>query len=74
MWILCGFSPIFNEFQNKVNAFSKEKRRLEDEDKKQKGKVEAYNEISTSLAKGIIPLSIYIPDEKTMEEMINDKW
>jgi DNA sulfur modification protein DndD len=38
MWILCGFSSIFKEYQEKVNVFSKEKRRIEDEDKKQKGK------------------------------------
>jgi DNA sulfur modification protein DndD len=74
MWILCGFSSIFKEYQEKVNNFSKDKRRLEDEDKKQKGKEEAYNEISTSLAKGIIPLSIYIPDENTMKEMIEDEF
>ena len=74
MWILCGFSSIFNEYQEKVNVFSKEKRRLEDEDKKQKGKEEAFNEISTSLAQGIIPLSIYIPDENTMKEMIEDEF
>lgn len=74
MWILFGFSSIFNEYQEKVNVFSKEKRRLEDEDKKQKGKEEAFNEISTSLAKGIIPLSIYIPDENTMKEMIEDEF
>lgn len=74
MWILCGFSPILNEYQEKVNAFSKEKRKIEDEDKKQKGKEEAINEISISLAKGIIPLSIYIPDEITMKEMIEDEF
>lgn len=73
MWILCGFSPIFKEYQEKVNAFSKEKRRLEDEDKKQKGKEEAFKEISNSLSNGIIPLSIYIPDENTMKEMIGDE-
>ena len=33
MWILCGFSTIFKEFQEKINTFSKEKRKLEDEDK-----------------------------------------
>ncbi len=67
-------SPIFNEYQEKVNTFSREKRRLEDEDKKQKGKEEAFNEISTSLAKGIIPLSVYIPDANTMKEMIEDEF
>ncbi len=74
MWILCGFSQILKVYQGKVNNFSKEKRRLEDEDKKQKGKEEAYKEISTSLASGIIPLSIYIPDENTMKEMIEDEF
>jgi DNA sulfur modification protein DndD len=74
MWILCGFSQTLKDYQEKVNNFSKEKRRLEDEDKKQKGKEEAYKEISTSLASGIIPLSIYIPDESTMKEMIEDEF
>jgi DNA sulfur modification protein DndD len=74
MWILCGFSPIFKEYQEKVNAFSKEKRKLEDEDKRRKGKEEALEEISNSLSNGVIPLSIYIPDENTMKEMISDEF
>jgi DNA sulfur modification protein DndD len=74
MWILCGFSTIFKEFQEKTNAFSKEKRKLEDEDKTKKGKEEAYQEISNSFKEGIVPLSIYIPDENTMTEMIEDEF
>jgi DNA sulfur modification protein DndD len=73
-WILCGFLPIFEEYQKKVSEVSKQKRKLEDEEKKQKGKQEAYQEISTNLANGIIPLSIYIPDENTMKEMIEDEF
>ena len=73
MWILCGFYPFFKEYQDKVNAFGKEKRRLEDEDKTQKGKKEAYQEISKSLKEGFVPLSIYIPDENTMKEMIDEE-
>ncbi|MDR1182303.1 MAG: AAA family ATPase [Bacteroidales bacterium] len=73
-WILCGFSSIFEEYQKKVSEVSKQKRKLEDEEKKQKGKQEAYQEISTNLANGIIPLSIYIPDENTMKEMIEDEF
>lgn len=73
MWILCGFSPVFREYQEKVNTFSKEKRKLEDEDKTLKGKKEAYQEISKSLTDGFIPLSIYIPDENTMKEMIEEE-
>lgn len=74
MWILCGFSSIFEEYQVKVSTFSKEKRKIEDEDKRQKGKKEAQKEITTDLLKGIVPLSIYIPDEKTMKEMIEDEF
>jgi DNA sulfur modification protein DndD len=74
MWILCGFSTIFKEFQEKTNTFSKEKRKLEDEDKTKKGKEEAYQEISQSLKDGIVPLSISIPDESTMKEMIEDEF
>ena len=73
MWILCGFPSIFKEYQEKVNVFSKEKRRLEDEDKKKKGKEEAYQEIGKSIKEGFIPLSIYIPDEATMKEMIDEE-
>ncbi|MDR3046978.1 MAG: AAA family ATPase [Bacteroidales bacterium] len=74
MWVLCGFSQTFKEYQEKVTAFSKEKRKQEDEDKKKKGREEAYQEISQSLKDGIVPLSIYIPDEKTMQEMIEDEF
>ncbi|MDR1761515.1 MAG: AAA family ATPase [Bacteroidales bacterium] len=73
MWILCGFSPIFNEYQEKINAISKVKRKLEKENEIQKGKKEAYQEISNSLANGIIPLPIYVPDENTMKEMIEEE-
>jgi DNA sulfur modification protein DndD len=74
MWILCGFSTVFKGFLEKTNAFSKEKRKLEDEDKTKKGKEEAYQEISNSFKEGIVPLSIYIPDENTMKEMIEDEF
>jgi len=70
MWILCGFSTIFEEFQQKVSLFSKEKRRLEREDDKQKGKKELAREI----AEGIIPLSPNIPDKISMQEMIKDEF
>jgi DNA sulfur modification protein DndD len=70
MWILCGFSAIFKEFQEKINAARQEKQKLELEFQKEKGKKEAIVE----LAKGIIPLPPYIPNAKTMEEMLNDEF
>lgn len=70
MWILCGFSSIFEEFQGKVSVFSKEKRKQEREEDKKSGKQELANEIS----KGIIPLSPNIPDKISMQEMIKDEF
>jgi DNA sulfur modification protein DndD len=69
MWILCGFSSFFEEFQEKVSLFSKEKRKLEREEDIKKGKQELAKEI----ANGIIPLSPNIPDKISMQEMINDE-
>jgi DNA sulfur modification protein DndD len=70
MWILCGFSSVFEEFQEKVSVFSKEKRKLEREEDIKKGKKELAKEIST----GIIPLSPNIPDKISMQEMIDDEF
>jgi len=70
MWILCGFLSTFEDFQKKIAAVSKQKRKMEDEFQKQIGKAEAIKE----LAKGIIPLPPYIPDAKTMEEMLTDEF
>lgn len=70
MWILGGYSPIFDEFQQKVSVFSKAKRKLEREEYKLKGKQELAKEIS----EGIIPLSPNIPDKVSMQEMIKDEF
>ncbi|OYU83990.1 MAG: hypothetical protein CFE24_08590 [Flavobacterium sp. BFFFF2] len=70
MWILSGFSPIFEEFQNKVATFSELRRKLEKEDERQKGKQEIVKE----LAEGIIPLSPNVPDKISMKEMIKDEF
>jgi len=70
MWILCGFSNVFEEFQQKVSTFSKTKRKLEREEDKLKGKQELAKEI----AEGIIPLSPNVPDKISMLEMIKDEF
>lgn len=70
MWILCGFSSIFEEYQQKISQFSKTKRALEREEDKKRGKQELANEI----AEGIIPLSPNIPDKISMQEMIKDEF
>lgn len=70
MWVLCGFSSIFEEFQQKISTFSKTKRKLEREEDKLKGKQELAKEI----ASGIVPLSPNVPDKFSMEEMISDEF
>jgi DNA sulfur modification protein DndD len=70
MWILCGYSTVFEEFQQKVSVFSKEKRKIEREEDKLRGKQELVKEI----ASGIIPLSTNIPDKFSMQEMIKDEF
>ena len=70
MWILCGYSTILEEFQQKISIFSKTKRKLESEEDKLKGKQELAKEI----ANGIIPLSPNIPDKISMQEMIKDEF
>lgn len=70
MWILCGYTMIFEEFQQKVSNFSTTKRKLERDEDKLKGKQELAKEI----ANGIIPLSPNIPDKISMQEMIKDEF
>ena len=75
-WILCAFPEILNSFKSKSSAFSKEKRKQNDDFIKQKakeqGKIEAINEICGVLEGGATKLPWYLPDQATMEEMIND--
>ncbi len=67
-WILSGFQSIFGEFQEKVSKFSKEKRTLEREEDKSRGKEELAKEIS----QGFIPLSANVPDKISMQEMVSE--
>lgn len=75
-WILAPFGPILEEFRNKASAFSKEKRHLQDVFLTQKAKEEGRNEVLdeiSSLANGVARLPWYLPDQETMQEMIEDE-
>jgi DNA sulfur modification protein DndD len=76
LWILCAFPEILNSFKSKSSAFSKEKRKQDNDFIKQKakeqGKIEAIDEICGALEGGATKLPWYLPDQATMEEMIND--
>ena len=76
MWILRAFPPILSEYQIKVAALSREKRKLQKaEDERiaiEKGKQEAIQEIQ-KLANDATPLPWNLPDKETMQEMIDDE-
>lgn len=75
-WILAPFPTILKAFQEKVSALSKEKRKLDREFERTKaieiGKLEAYKELQGALVNGATELPWYLPNQETMEEMIND--
>lgn len=76
LWILSSFPDIFKEYTTKVSRFSKQKRALNDEyiEKRgiEKGKQEAIAEL-TALANGSTHLPWYLPDDQTMQEMIEEE-
>lgn len=77
MWILCLFPNLLKEFRAKSSSLSKEKRK-QDKDfiekrAKEIGRLEAQKEILDTLANGATALPWYLPDQETMEEMIQDE-
>ena len=76
MWILRAFPSILSEYQKKVAALSRAKRKLQKaEDERiaiEKGKQEAIKEIQ-KLANDATPLPWNLPDKETMQEMIDDE-
>lgn len=67
-WILLGYEPIAREFSKKVASYDKAKRKMENDFQKELGAKQLHQQ----LVNGTIPLAPYIPDEKTMREMLND--
>ena len=75
-WILRSFLPILHEYQGKVAALSKEKRKLEKQDIEEKAKVKGAHEAIEQiqkLANGVAPLPWNLPDKDTMQEMIDEE-
>lgn len=68
-WILSGFEPFFNDFKNKVNELSKEKRKIEKEFYKKQGAREGILELTNNL----LPLDFNIPNKEVMEELLRDR-
>ena len=76
MWILRAYPSVLSEYQKKVSALSREKRKLQKaEDERiaiEKGKLEAIKEIQ-KLSNNATPLPWNLPDKETMQEMIDDE-
>lgn len=75
LWVLIMFPDVFAEYRKKVADLGKQKRKLDKEyiekRAKEKGKQEAIEEM-TAIANGSVPLSNFIPDGETMQEMIDE--
>lgn len=76
-WVLMPYQEVFAEFQKKVAALSKEKRRLNDLDIQQKAaakaKKEVVDELTSSLQNDFTRLPWYLPDGETMQEMLDEE-
>lgn len=76
MWVLCAFPDVLLEFKQKCSALSREKRKQEKDYERQKaieiGKLEAVKEMQGALVNGAPELPWYLPNQETMEEMLND--
>ena len=72
-WIMRSYPAILKEFQDKVSALNKEKRRLDRAETERRAEEKGKRELANDLLNGKTPLPWYVPDEKTMQEMINEE-
>jgi DNA sulfur modification protein DndD len=72
-WILIHFKPIFNEFTEKVNKISKDKRNLQKEYDIEIGKKRQKRETTAQILKEFTPLPIDTPSKELMEEMLHEE-
>ena len=71
-WILYGFKPILEEFAELTRSISEERERINDEFKTQIIKEKAEKEAEEKTLKKFAQLPWFIPDIKTMEEMLSE--
>lgn len=75
-WILRSFPAIVKEFSAKVSALDKEKRRLDKQETERRAMAEGERKAISKiqkLANDAVPLPWNLPDEATMQEMIDDE-
>ncbi len=75
-WILYGFMPILEAYASKAQKISEERERLQDEynyeQQKKRAKIDAKKEAIEEIEKDFSSLPWFIPDLKTMQEMLNE--
>jgi DNA sulfur modification protein DndD len=69
--ILVNFETIQKEFARKIIELSKEKRRLQSEFDREKGKKEGEEKLREDLLKNAMPLPVTVPSKAVMEEMLD---
>jgi DNA sulfur modification protein DndD len=72
-WILRSFPKVLTEFQKKVSALSREKRKLDKAETERIAIEKGKKELADSLVNGTAPLPWDVPDEGTMQEMIDEE-
>lgn len=72
-WILRSFPNVLMEFQKKISALSREKRKQDKAETERRAIEKGKKEFADSLVGGATPLPWYVPDEGTMQEMIDEE-
>lgn len=72
-WILRSFPNVLMEFQKKISALSREKRKQDKAETERRAIEKGKKELVDSLVGGATPLPWYVPDEGTMQEMIDEE-
>jgi hypothetical protein len=77
LWILNGFSPVLEEFSDKMQSYSEKKEQLinleRSERIKKKAEKEATAKAFEAIKKSLTDLPWYIPDVKTMQSMLHQE-
>lgn len=69
MWVLMGYAPIAQEYIDKVHTLDIAKRKMNNEHQQQVG----ARKLAKKIELGYVPLAVNVPDQKTMEELLEDE-
>lgn len=72
-WILAHFEKYHSTYQNRINEYSRKRRKLQSEFDKEKGIKEGVKKFKAELLNEAIPLPVGVPSRPHMEEMIDEE-